>query len=172
MKLLNNIIFFVLAAIILILGYFIGSIILIVIFSVIALMTIFFILSWLLNNMINITNNYKIKLFIKYLFTSITTIILLSIFWTLLNSKILTLNYFYEIIIIWAFCTIIQGSFWALIKTNNKTSGYNKSLDMYVINNNKNNYFQNNKINYLDVLLTVITATIITFIFYNLYLII
>jgi hypothetical protein len=171
MRLLNNIIFFILAALILILGYFIGSIILIIIFSVIILMTLFFILSWILNNFINITKNKKIKFFLKYIFTSIITIILLSIFWKLLKINILDLtNPYKTIFIIWSFCAIIFGTFWFLIKSTQSNTKYNKSLNMYTIENYK--YNLDNKINYLDILLIVITVTIIAFVFNNLYFII
>lgn len=123
---LSNIKYFIIAVIILVLGYFFGIIILAIIAIIILLMSILFILSLIFHKSIDFFLNKRVRLFLTMLFSLGLTYGILKIFWNLI-LKIENINII--VILIWTITALIFGTFWNLFIIRKRISYKNKVID-------------------------------------------
>ncbi len=122
----RNIKYFIIAIIILILGYFFGIIILGIIAIIILLMSILFVISLIFHKSVDLFLNKKIKLFIKMFFSLVVSYGFILIFWNFIN-KVKSTNI--KIMLIWAITSFIFGSLWNILVIKKKVSYKNKVFD-------------------------------------------
>jgi hypothetical protein len=160
MKILSKIIFFLLALIILAVGYFVGTIILISIGALILLMSVLFIISWLFNNLLNISTNKTIKYIIKLVFCVLINIGFLVLFISLLKEILLKALPSIQIVVIWVFNIFIFTILYTLLKSKTKEISLQK--DMYLLNTKKTYKI----ITVKDIVVMIIFPALITIIYY------
>ncbi len=132
MKILSKIFFFIIAAIILVVGYFIGTIVLAFIFGLFLLMTVLFIVSWLLNNILNLGYNKTIKYVIKLFLCVLINIGFLALFTLVLKSFLLTKALSFQIILIWVYNIIVFTLSYIMLKS--RATELQIQKDMFLVN--------------------------------------
>jgi hypothetical protein len=162
MKILSKILFFLLALVILVAGYFIGIFILAFIFLLILLMTILFFISWLFNNLLNITYNKTIRYIIKLFLTIFVSIGFLVLFSFILKSWLLTKSLSLQIIVLWVYNIIIFTLSYIMLKS--KSSEIQIQKDVFILNSNKK---PSKIVNIIDLLVMIIFPAILTFVYYS-----
>ena len=151
MNWLSKIKYFIVAAIILIIGYFLGTIILGIIFGIIILMTIFFIISLIFNKSLDrIFSKKGIRFFKTILFGFISGLMSSFIY------KLFDFTSFSEIkiiIFLWVINAIIFGTLWNMFNVNQRISYKDNVLTV-----NQKDYL----LNFKDILFMLIIPIIIS----------
>jgi len=127
MNLLNKLKYILVAIIILILGYFFGTIILIVIGIIIALISLFFIFSLIFHKSISIITNKGMILFLSMIFSSAIPILILLNFWDRIITPIASKAV--AITLIWVISAILFGTFWNLLVIRKRVSYRNHVIE-------------------------------------------
>ncbi len=164
MSILNKIKWFLIAILILVLGYFFGIIILGIIFGIIILLTVFFLLSLILNRLIDLVRSSFMKNLIKTIFASIITVGLILIFWRLLFIPIIQKSTTIGITSIWVISAIIFGTLWNLMTLKRRV--------MYSYKNHLLDYKESRSqpgIHAWDIVFMLVIPTIITVCFNIIY---
>ncbi|MDD3178312.1 MAG: hypothetical protein PHR26_02220 [Candidatus ainarchaeum sp.] len=158
MNLKNTLKYFLFAIIILVCGYLFGTIILLVIGIIIALMTIFFIISMFFTKGLYLFANKNFKLFFYMLFSSFLSIFITLISWNLINKIV---NPITKIILVWVINAVLFGTFWNLLVLNKKIkyskSKYNSNIIEY---NEIDTHIKLRDIIFMLVIPSIITYTI------------
>jgi len=157
MNILNKLKWFLIAIIILVLGYFFGLIILGVIFGIIILLTIFFVLSLILNKLIDLVKSGFMKNLIKMVFASGITVAIILIFWKLFFVPIIIKSSTTGITLIWVVTAILFGTLWNFMTIRRRV--------IYTYKNHLFDYKQSKQqpgIHVWDILFMLIIPTIIT----------
>jgi len=164
MNILNKLKWFLIAIIILVLGYFFGLIILAVIFGIIILITVFFILSLVLNKLIDLVKSKFMKNLIKMIFASGITIGLIILFWKWIFVPLIQKSGTTGITLIWVTSAIIFGTLWNLLTIRRRV--------LYSYKNHLFDYKQSRQqpgIHVWDILFMLVIPTIITVCFNLIY---
>ncbi|MFH0905710.1 MAG: hypothetical protein V1824_00045 [archaeon] len=166
MKLLSKIWYFIIAIIVLIIGYFLGTIILIIIFAIIVLMTVFYFITHILNLSLSAFTNKIAQLFIKFIFTvglTVGTIILTKLVlekWIIISSPLIKISIIYTI------STIVFASIWYSIQVSIRRYKVINTKRQGQLNSKLIDYDTNAKdLNILDILFMLIIPALITFVF-------
>jgi hypothetical protein len=162
MSFLSNLRYFFIALIILVLGYFFGTIILLVIFAVILLIFILFLLAWVFNRLVDIFTNKQMRLLIKMMFSSSITVGAGIIFWKLFSFKLLASSSTLAIVLLWTINVFIFSILWHILHI--KKRGHHR------ISQQLFDYSElDTAIKFLDIIFMLIIPTIITFCFNYIY---
>lgn len=122
----SNIKYFLLAIIILVLGYFFGIIILGIIAIIILLMSLLFVISFVFNKSLDVLFNRKVRLFITMFFSIGVSYGFILLFWKSID-KIVNINI--KITVIWAISAFFFGTLWNLFIIRKRVSYKNKVFD-------------------------------------------
>jgi len=147
--------FFLIAIIILVLGYFFGIIILGIIAVVIALISIFFIISLFFSKGLLALTNKKVKLFFAMIFSSALTILIIYL---LRNIIFKITSKSTQIILIWVIATILFSVLWTLLVIRKRKIYSNDQTKVIEYNKIK----ENKNIKTFDFIFILIISIIIT----------
>ncbi|HOW29754.1 MAG TPA: hypothetical protein PK685_03760 [archaeon] len=164
MNLLTKIIFLILAGIILVLGFVLGTFILTFIFIVLLLMTVLFIIMWLFNNIVTLFKTGTAKLIFKAIFSVLVTYGLITILWIFSSKYFLALEKYTAIITLWVISALIFSLLWYLLHLKKQTKAHTYLWDEYKKNPDA--------LNTWDVLVMLVMPSLIIFIFNAVHLII
>lgn len=154
--------YFFIAMIILVLGYFFGTIILLIVFSIVLLIFILFLLAWIFNRLVDIFTNKQVRLLIKMLFASAITVGAGIIFWKVFSSWLLSKSATLAIIVLWTLTAFIFSVLWNTmhIKKRGHQRVSNKLFDYSELDSS---------IRFIDVIFMLIIPTIIVYCFNYIY---
>jgi hypothetical protein len=122
----SNIKYFLIAIIILILGYFFGIIILAIIAIIILLMSVLFLFSLIFNKSVSFFFNKRVRLFLKMFFSLFVSYGFVILFYNLVDK---ITNQVLKISVIWAITAIVFGTLWNLLVIKRRVSYKNKVFD-------------------------------------------
>jgi hypothetical protein len=167
MNILSKILFFLAALVILVVGYFIGIFILALIFLIMLLMSVLFPISWLFNNILNITYNKPIRFIIKLGLAILVSAGFLALFSLILKTWVLTKSLSFQIIVVWLYNIIVFTISYTMLKSKS-SSEVQIQKNMYVLSQE----LRSPKImGILDIIIMIIFPAILTFVYYSHYLI-
>lgn len=164
MNLLTKIIFLILAGIILVLGFVLGTFILTFIFIILLLMSVLFIIMWLFNNVVTLFKTGTAKLIFKAIFSVLVTYGLISILWFFTSKHFLALEKYTAIITLWVITALIFSSLWYLLHLKKQSRKHVYLWDEYKKNPDA--------LNTWDALVMLIMPSLIIYIFNAIHLII
>jgi len=122
----SNIKYFLLAIIILVLGYFFGIIILGIIGVIILLMSLLFLISFIFNKSLDVLFNRKVRLFLTMFFSLAIPYGFILLFFNSID-KISNINI--KITVIWFITAFFFGSLWNILVVRKRVSYKNKVFD-------------------------------------------
>lgn len=162
MKLVTKILFFILAGIILLLGFVLGTFILTFIFVLLVLMTVLFIIMWLFNNLITLFKSGFAKLAFKSIFSTAVTCGLISLLLFFTSKHFYSLEASIAISTLWVITTMLFGALWYLLHLKRQTKKHIYLWDEYKKNANT--------LNTWDVLVILVFPSLIVYVFNAIYL--
>lgn len=131
MNILTKIIFLILAGIIIVLGFVLGTFILTFIFIVLVFMSILFIIMWLFNNIVTLFKTGTAKLIFKSIFSVLITSGLLSLLWLFTSKYFMQLEKYTALTLLWVIATLIFSSLWYLLHLKKQTKKHVYLWDEY-----------------------------------------
>lgn len=164
MNFITKIIFFILAGIIIVLGFVLGTFVLTFIFLLLVLMTILFIVMWLFNNIVSLFKTPTAKLVFKTIFTIFIVYGLITLLWLFTSKYFLALEKYTAITTLWVITTAIFSFLWYNLHLKKQTKKHTYLWDEYKSNKNA--------LDTWDMLLMVIMPSIIVFVFNAIYMIV
>jgi len=157
MNVLTKIAFIVLAIVILVLGFLVGTFILIFIFGLLLLMTLLFVVIWLFNNIVSIFKSNFARLAFKSIFSVLVTYGLLQLLWIFTSKYFLQMDKMIAISTLWVISAIFFGALWYLLHIKKQTKKNQYLWQDYKISSNT--------LNTWDALMMLIFPAIIVYVF-------